>query len=264
MTIQPVVRVSRSGGLEVPVVASLPHSGTYLPPAIEVLLEPEHRVWLRNTDWYLDQLYNFLPAMGVTVLTATHSRYVADVNRDPDEALFGTFFKAVVAETTAHGQPVYQTPPTADDLATRVERFHRPYHAAVDQELSRVQRRYGRALLIDLHAYMSPGDADVCLGNRHGTTTTPATLTAFAQGFESVQLSVAANEPWAGGYVVRRHAAMPSVEALQLELRYTTYLDCSTIDAPMRPRIDAAKWNLLQARLQHAIRVACASIFSEV
>jgi N-formylglutamate amidohydrolase len=226
---------------------------------MEATLTEEHRAWLRNTDWYLDQLYRFLPAVGVTVIAASHSRYVADVNRDPDGVLFGAFFEAVVAETTAHGQPVYRQAPTLDDLATRIERYHRPYHAMVEQELKRVQRRFVRALLLDLHSYMSPGESDVCLGNRHGTTTTQATLKAFKQGFESVGLSVAVNDPWAGGYVVCRHASLPAVEALQIELRYTTYLDGSTIDEPMRPRIDAPKWELLQAKLRQALEGAVAA-----
>ena len=142
MTFPPLVRLSRAVGEEVHVVASIPHSGTYIPPSIEATLTAEHRAWLRNTDWYLDQLYGFLPALGVTVVAATHSRYVADVNRDPDGVLFGGFFEAVVAETTAHGQPIYLEAPTSDDLATRIERYHRPYHAMVEQELERVQRRW--------------------------------------------------------------------------------------------------------------------------
>lgn len=263
MTVQPVITISRPEGREIPVVASLPHSGTYVPPSIEALLEAEHRHWLRNTDWYLDRLYSFLPSTGVTVVSATHSRYVADVNRDPNGTLFGPFFEAVVAESTAHGQPVYRVLPEPSDLATRIERFHRPYHVAVEQELQRVQKRFGRALLLDLHAYMSPGESDICLGNRHGSTTRPATLTAFAEGFESLGFSLGINEPWAGGYVVRRHADVPSIEALQIELRYTTYLDCSTIDEPGRPRIDAAMWAQLQARLQQAIGVARAALFAD-
>jgi N-formylglutamate deformylase len=263
VTDQPVVTLSRSVGDEVPVVACIPHSGTYIPPFIEATLTAEHLAWLRNTDWYLDQLYGFLPTLGVTVVAATHSRYVADVNRDPDGVLFGAFFEAVVAETTAHGQSVYRTPPTSDDLATRIERYHRPYHAMVEQELERVQKRFGRALLLDLHSYMSPGEVDVCLGNRHGMTTTQATLTAFTQGFESVGLSVGINDPWAGGHVIRRHAKLPAVEALQIELRYTTYLDCSTIDEPMRPTMDTRKWDLLQAKLRQALRSAVAAAFAD-
>lgn len=259
MTDPPLVTLSRAVGEEIPVVASIPHSGTYIPLSVEATLTEEHRALLRNTDWYLDQLYRFLPAVGVTVIAASHSRYVADVNRNPDGVLFGAFFDAVVAETTAHGQPIYRTPPTSDDLATRIERYQRPYHETVDKELQRIQKRFGRALLLDLHSYMSPGEADVCLGNRHGTTTTQETLKAFKQGFESVGLSVAVNDPWAGGYVVRRHANLPTVEALQIELRYTTYLDGSTIDEPMRPRIDAPKWELLHAKLRQAFEGAVAA-----
>ncbi|WP_240647609.1 N-formylglutamate amidohydrolase [Burkholderia lata] len=47
---------------------------------------PKHARWLCNTDWFLAELYAFLPEMGITTIMATHSRYVEDVNRDPGQA----------------------------------------------------------------------------------------------------------------------------------------------------------------------------------
>ena len=44
------------------------------------------------------------------------------------------------------------------------------------------------------------------------------------------------NEPFAGGYIVRAYADPPTLEALQLEIRYTNYLDRSHIDEPEPPR----------------------------
>ncbi len=46
-------------------------------------MTPEARL-LADTDWHVDRLYDFAPAMGASVIAATHSRYVIDLNRPPD------------------------------------------------------------------------------------------------------------------------------------------------------------------------------------
>jgi hypothetical protein len=66
-----------------PLLVSMPHVGTYLPPAIAARLTVEaHRV--PDTDWHLDRLYAFAKEMGASILMATHSRYVVDLNRPSD------------------------------------------------------------------------------------------------------------------------------------------------------------------------------------
>jgi N-formylglutamate deformylase len=238
---------------EVAIVASLPHSGTFVPPEIAAAFTDEQRAWLRNTDWYLDRLYDFLPELGITMVSATHSRYVADLNRDPAGPLRGSFFRSPVPNFTADGRPVYAQAPTDQSLAERIERYHRPYHLAVAQELARVHEHFGHALLMDLHSYMSPGEADVCLGDGRGTTASRERLEALAGAFGAQQFSVAHNDPWSGGYIVRQHARLPSIEAIQIELRYTTYLQTATLDVPGSPVVDRGLWESTRARLRSAI-----------
>ena len=67
---------------ETPVLISLPHVGTDIPLDIaKTMTDAAHEV--ADTDWHLDRLYNFAPALGVGFLAATQSRYVIDLNRDP-------------------------------------------------------------------------------------------------------------------------------------------------------------------------------------
>ena len=42
-----------------------------------------HGLAVPDTDWHVDRLYGFLNELDVTVLTATHSRIVVDLNRSP-------------------------------------------------------------------------------------------------------------------------------------------------------------------------------------
>ncbi|HEX5083039.1 MAG TPA: N-formylglutamate amidohydrolase, partial [Blastocatellia bacterium] len=69
-----------------------------------------------------------------------------------------------------------------------------------------------------------------------------------AEGFDVVR-----NAPFAGGYIVRAYTNRPAVQTLQLELRYTIYLDCATIDEPGRPELDPSRIAAAQARLRPAI-----------
>ena len=55
-----------------PLLLSIPHMGTHVPPAIAARFTDEARQ-VPDTDWHLDQLYAFAVNMGASVLQATHS-----------------------------------------------------------------------------------------------------------------------------------------------------------------------------------------------
>ena len=63
----------------VPILISIPHCGTHIPPTLGLLSQT-----CPDTDWFLEKLYDFAPAMGIGVLHATHARYVVDLNRSPN------------------------------------------------------------------------------------------------------------------------------------------------------------------------------------
>ena len=74
----------------------------------------------------MDRLYGFLEALDVTVLTATHSRYVADLNRGPGgEKLYpGQAETGICPAETFAGEPLYAR--TKPDVAARVARYWQP------------------------------------------------------------------------------------------------------------------------------------------
>ena len=75
------VAVLEPAGLPAPVVACLPHGGRDYPAELagDLAVRPDV-LW---SDWLTTELYAFLPELGVTTITTTFSRFVADVNRDP-------------------------------------------------------------------------------------------------------------------------------------------------------------------------------------
>src|SRR6516164_8623790 len=68
-----------------PLLISMPHVGTHVPPPLAQRLTDAAR-HVPDTDWHLERLYDFAVSLGASVLVATHSRYVIDLNRPPDGA----------------------------------------------------------------------------------------------------------------------------------------------------------------------------------
>jgi N-formylglutamate amidohydrolase len=64
---------------ELPIIIDFPHSGTWLPDEVRKKVIPGRL--LPNVDWFLPDLYNFLPQNGFTTLQNNVHRYVADPNR---------------------------------------------------------------------------------------------------------------------------------------------------------------------------------------
>jgi N-formylglutamate deformylase len=232
-----------------PLVVSIPHCGTFVPDWLAPKFEPEQLEALWNSDWFLAELYDFLPTLGVRVIAATHSRYVADLNR-PETLAFGDFWRAMVPEKTANGRRVYREAPSREELERMREEHHRPYHARLQAMLEEERSRFGRAYLLDLHSFFGLIDDDVCLGNGSGRTCGEPLIAAFEQGFRQQAFGVVRNRVFTGGYITRHYGSAASVEALQIELRYTCYHDCSHIEQGRRPTPDAARIAHARQRLR--------------
>ena len=68
-----------------PLLVSMPHVGLDIPDDIAAGMT-DLALTLSDTDWHIDRLYDFLDDLGASVIAATHSRYVIDLNRPPDGA----------------------------------------------------------------------------------------------------------------------------------------------------------------------------------
>ncbi|MFN7603983.1 MAG: N-formylglutamate amidohydrolase, partial [Bacteroidota bacterium] len=53
----------------VPIVVSVPHCGTLFPSELAHHFKPEFAANPDDTDWFVDKLYDFAPAMGITMIT---------------------------------------------------------------------------------------------------------------------------------------------------------------------------------------------------
>jgi N-formylglutamate deformylase len=240
-------------GSVAPVVASLPHGGELMPAwAFQDLACPVAE--LTNIDWHTPALYDFLPSLGVTTVEATLSKYVADPNRDP-AVPYGDYWKAAVASENPWGTKIYTRDPTPSELAARIAVAHAPFHLALDAALQRLsETNGGMTLLIDLHSFGMPLDADVILGNVNGTTALDRTVERMSDAFTRQGFKVKVNEQWVGGYIVRRFADNDQIEAVQIEIHYDTYLTTDVSTPQARPNVDVGRFNDARARLRQAIK----------
>lgn len=216
-----------------PLLVSMPHTGTFIPEWLAPRLSAAARP-LPDTDWHLERLYDFLGELGASVLIATHSRYVVDLNRPPDNANLypGRDTTGIVPLDTFHREPLYLPgfPPSDEEQADRIRTYWRPYHDELARALAEIKARHGYALLWDAHSIFSvlprffKGKLpDLNLGTADGKSCAPGIGEALAKAVEGY--SVALNGRFKGGYITRRYGDPDNnVHAAQLELSEATYM----------------------------------------
>lgn len=210
--------------------------GTYVPPAIaERLADDARRV--PDTDWHLDRLYGFARELGASILQATHSRYVVDLNRPPDnQSLYpGQATTGLCPDLTFDGTPVYRDgqPVGADEIAQRRESWWRPYHEQLRREFDRIRAQHGVALLWDAHSIRSvlprffDGKLpDLNLGTAKGTSCAPELERHIHEIARAVPgHTCVLNGRYTGGYITRRYGdPRAGFHAFQLELTQCSYM----------------------------------------
>lgn len=240
----------------VPLVVSIPHTGTWLPPAVRDRLASAAMLAQPMTDWHLHLLYDFLPGLGATTIFATVSRFAVDLNRPPQpRPLYpGRFETGLVPLETFQGEPVFRAPPDPAEIERCRLAWHAPYHARLQALLDEARTRFGRVVLIDAHSVASAPNRlhgalqeEIYLGDRDGATCGAWLRELLREGFRDEGLSVAINAPYKGGYITDHYGRQDGVEAIQIEMAQRVYMDESDpVGGPEHPRFAAAQQLLLR------------------
>jgi N-formylglutamate amidohydrolase len=220
---------------ETPLLISVPHAGTHLPDDIRERMGMLARI-LPDTDWHVDKLYEFAQDIGAGMLVATHSRYVVDLNRSPDDDNAHTeqVNTGFVPLQTFSGFDLYQRgqAPDALEIQDRAEQYWQPYHDALAAELSRLRDKFGYAILYDAHSTFSEIPQlfdgvlpDLNLGTANGSSCAPQIERGVAEIMEKSGFSTAVNGRFTGGYITR-HYGQPDrhIHALEMELSARNYM----------------------------------------
>jgi N-formylglutamate deformylase len=201
----------------------------------------EAALTLTDTDWYVRRLYDFASLAGATVVAATYSRYVIDLNRPPgDEPLYeGQLSTGLCPLKTFAGEPIYEEGKQVGRKGRerRVERYWRPYHAELKRSLEHLRAQFGYALLWDAHSIRSEVPSlfegelpDLNIGTNGGKSCPKEIEDAVAEVAANSPYSLAVNGRFTGGFITR-HYGDPAgkVFAMQLELAQRTYMNENTL-----------------------------------
>jgi N-formylglutamate deformylase len=250
-----------------PLLVSIPHVGTYVPPAIAARMTAEAQQ-VHDTDWHLDQLYAFATDMGASILQATHSRYVVDLNRPPDNANLypGQDTTGLCPVDTFDANPIYLPGEAPEDaeIATRRAAVWQPYHQQLAQELARIRALHGAVVLWDAHSIRSVVPRffegtlpDLNLGTANGASCAPALAQALlATAAKAPGYTTVLNGRFKGGHITR-HYGQPQlgVHAVQLEMTQSSYMQ-EQMPFDYLPALAARVQPHLQALLTVALQFA--------
>ena len=219
-----------------PVLLSIPHVGTHIPESLHGGYTPA-ALQRADTDWHLDRLYAFAHQFGASVLQATHSRSVIDLNRPPDDQNLypGRITTGLCPTETFRGEPLYLPgrAPDAAETARRLAQYWQPYHDALAAELERLKSLHGQVLLWDAHSIASrlprlfEGQLpDLNLGTADGASCAAEVLAPVATIAQGSGFSAVVNGRFKGGHITRRYGQpAQGVHAIQLELCQHLYMD---------------------------------------
>lgn len=234
-----------------PILISVPHAGRFYPRTLLEQMRNPGFAALRLEDRYVDRLAEQVARVtGAALLVAHAPRAMIDLNRAPEDVdwdMFGGAPDGLVNYTPGHRArtglgliprrlpglgELWKRRHDRDELEARISGIHAPYHECLDQTLATLRDRWGAALLLDLHsmpslAQRSSGPvAEFVLGDRFGSSCDGRLIGSVFKYFAETQRTAAHNRPYAGGYVLERHAAPRSgTHALQLEIDRSSYLD---------------------------------------
>jgi len=251
-----VLTVAEPKGTTVPAVFDSPHSGTDYPADFNHALD---LLTLRQAeDTYVDELYAAAPDCGISFLQAQFPRSYIDANRsvlDFDQSLLCEPWPDPVEQsekteggigliwrTASNGQAIYDRLLTVAEARNRISTFHQPYQYKLAELIDRTWQKFGRVYHINCHSMPSissdnspegPGvkRPEFALGDRDGTTCSPAFTEFVRETLAGMGYEVLVNEPYKGVELVRAWSE-PTIgkHSLQVEVSRDLYMDEISIE----------------------------------
>ena len=219
-----------------PLIVSMPHAGTFVPRSVGRSLA-DCAAQRSDTDWHIPRLYDFLGELDATVIEASYSRYVVDVNRPPDGANLypGRDTPRLCPIDTFDRRALYRSgEPSAAEVARRVVAIWKPYHDRLAREVERVRAANRAAIVWDAHSIVSVAPrlfdgrlADFNLGTADGASCDRALAAQLVAALRrhAPRTSVLDGR-FKGGYITRHYGAPgASVHAIQMEMAQACYMD---------------------------------------
>ena len=240
-------------------VLDSPHSGVVYPP--DFLYSCETSILRKAEDTHVEKLYDFAPGLGAHWIEAQFPRSYLDANRNTNEldvSLLDAPWphpvetdpvvlskvrlgKGLIWRTTDDGVPIYERRLSVNEVIRRIEHCWKPYHAAVAGAIDAAHAAHGYSIHVNCHSMPAvasshatnfPGEkhADFVVGDRDGSTASPALSRLVCAHLEALGYSVAYNHPYKGVELVRRHSDPAAHRhSIQLEINRKLYMNEETL-----------------------------------
>ena len=236
-----------------PLVVASPHSGRIYPDQFVSAARLDPLTLRRSEDALMDLLVQDAPSLGLPLVAAQFPRAFCDANREPFELDPQMFSDALphyantrsvrvacglgtIARVVSDGHEIYRNKLKFSQAKARIDECYMPYHQALADEITATRDKFGKCMLLDMHSMPSVGGpmdqdsghgrADIVLGDRYGTSASPAYIKLLETLFRSEGLRVARNIPYAGGHTTLLHGRPgKNSHALQIEINRALYLD---------------------------------------
>lgn len=224
---------------EVPIILSVPHCGTQFPTELQADFKSDLMKTPDDTDWFVHKLYDFGMEMGITMIHANYSRWIIDLNRDPEsKPLYtdGRIITALCPTTTFFGDTIYKDERKEvqlEEVRRRVDLYYKPYHQKVTELIDEKRKKFGKVLLWDCHSIRQLVPTihkekfpDLILGDADETSASKEIIDCAFIALRGSEYSVQHNYPFKGGYITRSFGKPDQqVHALQLEMSKVMYMD---------------------------------------
>ena len=223
---------------KVPMILSVPHCGIDFPEELKNDYVDSLAAAPDDTDWFVHQLYNFASELGITIIYAKYSRWVIDLNRDPEsKPLYndGRIITALTTRTDFFGKEIYKEgkEPDQQEVERRLKEYYWPYYAKVQNLLDQRKSEFGKVLLWDAHSIRRHVPTirkeffpDMILGDNDETTANDRLIDAALNGLSNSKYQVNHNTPFKGGHITRYFGKPEENQhALQLEMNKILYMN---------------------------------------
>jgi N-formylglutamate amidohydrolase len=258
-------KIINSKGKKVPILLSVPHVGMDFPASVKdhfkaaLIKNPD------DTDFFVEKLYDFAPEMGITMIHATYSRWLIDLNRSPEnKALYsdGRIITNLTPTTNFLGEAIYKNAdyePDSAEVEKRKELYFYPYYQKITSLLADLKSEFGQVLLWDAHSIRRSVPSiqkapfpDLILGNNDEQSAAKALIEISLNGLKESGFEVTHNQPFKGGNITR-HFGKPAtnIHALQLEMTKDLYMDDTELE--YHPQRAAKIRKMLQAIFEKLI-----------
>ena len=230
-----------------PIIVSIPHSGTDLPISMKKNLLDN--VILSNMDWYLIELYSFFKDLHITTIVNNISRYVIDTNREIVDNNSDSYTKNYIYTKTTFGYEIYKNIPNEREIKNRIQKYYNSYHEKLSKLIEYKLKKFNRIYLIDLHSFGKEINKDIVLGNVNGKTSSDVFINLIKETLEKYEFKISLNKPYSGGYIVKKYAAR-NIETIQIELSYKKYIANRVFENEEFPEKDIKLFYSTQQKLK--------------